>query len=40
MATRPHITLLELQRKVKLTLNEGFALPVWVSAEIADLKVN
>lgn len=40
MTPRPHLTLLELQRRVKLTLGEQFALPVWVSAEIADLKVN
>lgn len=40
MAIRPHITLLELQRRIKLTLSEGFALPLWVSAEVADLKVN
>lgn len=40
MNQRPHITLGELQRKVKLTLSEQFALPIWVSAEVADLKVN
>lgn len=40
MTPRAHLTLLELQRKVKLTLSEQFALPVWVSAEISDLKVN
>lgn len=40
MNQRPHITLGELQRKVKQTLSEQFALPVWVSAEVADLKVN
>ena len=40
MTTRPHITLVELQRRIKMTLSEQFALPVWVSAEVADLKVN
>ncbi len=35
-----HITLSELQRQVKSTLAERFALPVWVVAEVADLKVN
>lgn len=40
MTPRAHITLGELQRKVKGLLDEHFALPVWVSAEISDLKVN
>ena len=40
MTTRPHLTLVELQRRIKMTLSEQFALPVWVSAEVADLKVN
>lgn len=40
MTTRPHITLIELQRRIKMILSEQFALPVWVSAEVADLKVN
>lgn len=35
-----HISLKELQRMVKLTLDERFALPVWVSAEISEIKVN
>ena len=35
-----HITLGELQRLVRQVLEERFALPLWVSAEIADLKVN
>ena len=34
------ITLKELQRMVKLTLDERFALPLWVSAEISEIKVN
>lgn len=40
MTPRAHITLGELQRKVKELLDEHFAMPVWVSAEISDLKVN
>ena len=40
MTVRPHLTLVELQRRIKMTLSEQFALPVWVSAEVADLKVN
>lgn len=35
-----YLTLTELQSMVKTTLNEVFALPLWVSAEIAELKVN
>ena len=31
-----HITLGELQRLVRQVLEERFALPLWVSAEIAD----
>ncbi len=40
MAEPRHITLRELQRAVKRTLDEQFELPVWVSAEIAEIKVN
>ncbi len=40
MAEAPHITLRELQRLVKQTLDERFALPIWVSAEISEIKVN
>ncbi|MDE7305595.1 MAG: exodeoxyribonuclease VII large subunit [Alistipes sp.] len=40
MAEPRHITLRELQRAVKRTLDERFELPVWVSAEIAEIKVN
>ena len=40
MTARPHLTLVELQRRIKMTLSEQFALPIWVSAEVADLKVN
>ena len=34
------LTLSELQASVKKALAERFALPVWVVAEVADLKVN
>ena len=40
MAEDQHITLRELQRRVKSTLEGQFALPVWVSAEISEIKVN
>ena len=35
-----YITLTELQRRVRQSLEERFALPLWVSAEIAEIKVN
>lgn len=35
-----HISLSELQRLVKQTLHERFAMPLWVSAEISEIKVN
>lgn len=38
--TPAHITLSQLQQQVKQALHERFALPVWVSAEIAEIKVN
>ncbi|MFI3302370.1 MAG: exodeoxyribonuclease VII large subunit [Rikenellaceae bacterium] len=41
MATSPqHISLSELQGSITQTLRERFALPVWVSAEVSDIKVN
>ena len=40
MQSPAHITLVELQRLVKKRLHEQFPLPLWVSAEIAELKVN
>ncbi len=40
MSEAAPITLGELQRLVKRTLDERFALPVWVSAEIAEIKLN
>ena len=35
-----YLTLSELQRLVKTTLDERFPLPVWVAAEISEIKVN
>lgn len=35
-----HIALSELQRLVRTALDERFPLPLWISAEIAELKVN
>ncbi len=40
MAQPRQITLSELQRLVRQTLDERFALPLWVTAEIAEIKVN
>ncbi|WP_295936311.1 exodeoxyribonuclease VII large subunit [uncultured Alistipes sp.] len=40
MQPHSHITLSELQRLVKQTLHERFAMPLWVSAEISEIKVN
>lgn len=40
MASEIHFTLKELQRRIKLVVDEHFALPVWVSAEISEIKVN
>ena len=40
MAETQHITLRELQRRVKAALEGQFALPVWVNAEISEIKVN
>ncbi len=40
MEQQPHITLRELQRRVKDELENRFAQPLWVSAEISELKVN
>lgn len=40
MAESQYITLRELQRRVKSALEGQFALPVWVSAEISEIKVN
>lgn len=35
-----HITLCDLQRMVRTTLESRFTEPVWISAEISELKVN
>lgn len=35
-----HLTLLDLQRMVRLTLESRFSDPIWLSAEISELKVN
>ena len=40
MTESQHITLRELQRRVKSALEGQFALPLWVSAEISEVKVN
>ena len=40
MIAVPYISLAELQHRVHQTLEERFALPVWVSAEISEIKVN
>lgn len=40
MSTASHLTLGELQRRVKESLVERFPAPLWVMAEVADLKVN
>lgn len=37
---RDYLTLSRLQRLVKTTLSEAFPLPLWVGAEISELKVN
>lgn len=35
-----HITLSELQRRIKTAVESALALPVWVVAEVSELKVN
>lgn len=42
MTTTPehHITLCDLQRMVRSALEERFPLPLWISAEISEMKVN
>ena len=39
-ATTQHITLSELQRHIKQALECALPLPVWVAAEVSELKVN
>ena len=38
--TAEHITLLDLQRMVRYTVEERFGDPLWVSADISELKLN
>lgn len=40
MAENTHITLSELQRRIKDTISTQFGMPVWVVAEIGEMKVN
>mgnify|MGYP003290905501 CR=1 FL=1 len=40
MAQESYISLSELQRRIKSAVEESLPLPVWVAAEIAELKVN
>ena len=40
MDTIQHITLSQLQGRISTALAEALPLPVWVSAEVADLKIN
>lgn len=40
MAENGHMTLSQLQARIKDVLAEGFRVPVWVVAEIAEMKVN
>ncbi|MBR2326950.1 MAG: exodeoxyribonuclease VII large subunit [Alistipes sp.] len=40
MNDTPHITLSQLQGRISIALAEALPLPVWVSAEIADIKIN
>lgn len=40
MSQESYISLSELQRRIKSAVEESLPLPVWVAAEIAELKVN
>ena len=40
MTAPSHITLLELQRRIKSAVEGSLPLPLWVVAEISDMKVN
>ena len=40
MQSPSHITLSELQRRIKVAVEQTLPLPVWVVAEISDVKVN
>lgn len=38
--SEPQLTLFELQKQVKASLDDAFALPVWVVAEISEMTIN
>ena len=40
MNTNTHITLCQLQQLVRQSIETALPLPVWVSAEVSDIKVN
>ena len=40
MDSNRHITLAQLQGRISIALAEALPLPVWVSAEVADIKIN
>lgn len=40
MEQKNHITLAQLQGRISIALAEALPLPVWVSAEVADIKIN
>lgn len=40
MKSESHVSLLELQQKIRNAVCDALPLPVWVSAEISELKVN
>ena len=40
MDSNRHITLAQLQGRISIALADALPLPVWVSAEIADIKIN
>ena len=40
MNDTPHITLAQLQGRISIALADALPLPVWVSAEVADIKIN
>ncbi len=40
MSTIQHITLSQLQGRISIALADALPLPVWVSAEVADIKIN
>ena len=39
MAVDSYMTLSQLQERIRETLCRGFAAPVWITAEIGELKV-